>query len=206
MARRNPALGQLDTQLKDKYPGIVIGWIADSAHSSQSDHAVDSDGTVDALDPMLGSAFRNADADTIVNALVASRDKRIKYIIWENRIISSVVQPWVWRPYSGSDPHTGHFHISSVQEYEKDASAWRINSEGKKMEYKTFGVRVPVIRQGDNDDQYDGYNMIYRIQGALGVDRDGDYGPKTAAAVKAKCGGDGKYVDERAYRIIFGLG
>ena len=41
-----------------------------------------------------------------------SQDPRIKYLISNKRIASSKVQPWVWRPYTGANAHTKHFHVS----------------------------------------------------------------------------------------------
>lgn len=56
------------------------------------------------------------DANTIAEAIRASRDARVKYIIWNRRIANSAAiggaQPWAWRPYSGDNPHTRHVHIS----------------------------------------------------------------------------------------------
>lgn len=44
------------------------------------------------------------------------RDPRIKYVISNKRIFSSYKSgsraAWEWGPYSGSDPHTNHVHIS----------------------------------------------------------------------------------------------
>jgi hypothetical protein len=52
------------------------------------------------------------DAQALVNALVTSRDPRIKYLIWNRRKVSSSVQPWVWRKYTGQNPHNKHCHVS----------------------------------------------------------------------------------------------
>jgi hypothetical protein len=56
------------------------------------------------------------DAGALANALLASRDPRIKYVIFSRRIASSQQQgaaaPFTWRPYGGSNPHTHHVHIS----------------------------------------------------------------------------------------------
>jgi len=58
---------------------------------------------------------RGCDAGRLAEALRISRDTRIKYIIWNQKIAnSSPVRgepPWVWRPYHGANPHTGHVHI-----------------------------------------------------------------------------------------------
>ena len=52
----------------------------------------------------------------LAHALAKSRDHRIKYIITNRRILDSRPEfhPWVWLPYFGKDPHTGHLHLSVV--------------------------------------------------------------------------------------------
>jgi hypothetical protein len=92
------------------------GTIGDAAHAaSTSDHnpwvkdgAV---GVVTALD-ITDDPADGCNAQQIVQALIESRDPRIKYIIWNKQIISSTVKPWDWRPYGGKNPHTRHFHLS----------------------------------------------------------------------------------------------
>ncbi|MBK7841684.1 MAG: hypothetical protein IPJ49_29170 [Candidatus Obscuribacter sp.] len=111
------------------------GTIGDTAHQSQgsaSDHnpwvndgAV---GVVTAMD-ITNDPGNGCEAQQIVDKLVESRDSRIKYIIWNKRIINSTVSPWVWRSYAGSNPHDKHFHISvkSNKIQYDDKKAWRIS-------------------------------------------------------------------------------
>lgn len=96
------------------------GFIGDAAHASRnSDHnpwVLDGGvGVVTAFDVTHDPA-RGCDADELVEALRAGLDPRIKYIIWNRRIANSSPiggQPaWAWRPYSGTNPHTAHAHIS----------------------------------------------------------------------------------------------
>lgn len=92
------------------------GTIGDAAHAARdSDHNPwvkdGSVGIVTALD-ITHDPQHGCDAQAIVDALVASRDRRIKYIIWNRGIISATVSSWVWRPYAGSNPHTKHLHVS----------------------------------------------------------------------------------------------
>lgn len=92
------------------------GTIGDAAHASRaSDHnpwVKDAEiGIVTAID-ITNDPGRGCDAQKIVDALVSSKDKRIKYIIWNRRIISASVQPWTWRAYGGKNPHDRHFHLS----------------------------------------------------------------------------------------------
>ena len=92
------------------------GTIGDAAHASRSsDHnpwVKDGNiGVVTAMD-ITNDIAHGCDAQALVDALVASRDPRIKYIIWNRKKINSRIQPWVWRNYTGVNPHTKHFHLS----------------------------------------------------------------------------------------------
>lgn len=57
----------------------------------------------------------------------------------------------------------------------------------------------PLIGQGADDALVGGYDMVHRIQRAVGVDPDGVWGPKTTAAVGAS------KMTEDIYRRLFGL-
>jgi hypothetical protein len=68
------------------------------------------------------------DAQKIADSIVAARDPRVKYIIWNRQICNSQVQPWKWRPYGGSNPHTKHVHISVQPQKAKydDTTNWQL--------------------------------------------------------------------------------
>ena len=92
------------------------GTIGDAAHASRnSDHnpwvTEGGIGIVTAMD-ITNDPAHGCDAGQLVDYLVQSRDSRIKYIIWNRRIINSAVSPWVWRQYNGQNPHNKHFHLS----------------------------------------------------------------------------------------------
>lgn len=111
----------LVTQLKQEHPGIVIGSIGDASHqidNPTSDHNPEKDGSVDAIDPMIGPNYTAVDAQRDVDALIRSRDPRILNLIWHGRIISSEVRPWVWRIYGGEDGHYNHWHLSVNDKFE----------------------------------------------------------------------------------------
>jgi hypothetical protein len=109
------------------------GLIGDAAHQTrESDHnpwVKDGfTGVVTAID-ITHDPASGCDANGIVSALVSSRDPRIKYIIWNRRIIHATVSPWVWRTYSRENPHTTHFHlsVSSNKALYDDTRAWDIS-------------------------------------------------------------------------------
>ena len=96
------------------------GWIGDAAHQSRaSDHnpwvREGGVGIVTALD-ITHDPARGCDAGGLAEKLRASKDPRIKYIIWNRRIANYAAiggtPAWEWRPYTGSNPHNQHFHLS----------------------------------------------------------------------------------------------
>jgi hypothetical protein len=96
------------------------GWIGDAAHQAgTSDHnpwvREGGVGIVTALD-ITHDPGHGCDCGALVEALRASQDARIKYIIWNRRIANSAPihgkPAWEWRPYGGSNPHDHHFHLS----------------------------------------------------------------------------------------------
>jgi len=112
------------------------GTIGDAAHRSRdSDHnpwIEDGDtGVVSAID-ITHDGAGGCSAETLAQSLQSGRDARVKYVIWNRRIMSSYAHngtaPWVWRNYSGSNPHTRHIHISlNSRKSDYDSTApWRI--------------------------------------------------------------------------------
>jgi hypothetical protein len=92
------------------------GTIGDPSHASrESDHnpwVKDGDMGVVTAGDITHDPAHGQDNNVMVAGIVKSRDPRIKYIIWNGRIISSTISPWVWREYTGDNPHTKHAHIS----------------------------------------------------------------------------------------------
>lgn len=109
----------LKDQINAAYPTRIKtddGILGDARHAAEhSEHNPDKNGVVRAID-ISNDPAHGADSDEMAKAIVASRDRRILYMISQRRICSSVVKPWVWRPYSGTDPHVGHFHLSVVDD------------------------------------------------------------------------------------------
>lgn len=68
------------------------------------------------------------DAHAWAEALVRARDPRVKYVISRSRIAASYPvgdsPAWAWRPYSGSNPHDKHAHVSLVDDARNDTSPW----------------------------------------------------------------------------------
>lgn len=130
------------------------GTIGDAKHSSRkSDHNPNSLGVVCAID-IDKDLSPTEKVDVVVNALVNSRDPRIKYIIWRGQILSSIVQPWVWRRYTGANGHFEHMHLSVSPDpnlYD-DPREWNLGGEVVPMpsEPDLAGRRFYEVRPGDH--------------------------------------------------------
>lgn len=126
---------QLREQIDDDYPGRdrrSDGWIADSRHLAQgvSDHIPDAKGIVRAIDIDANLNAHPEEAYAVAEKIrkCAKRgDKRIKYVIYDGRIASSILR-WKWRKYRGVNPHKSHIHISFNPSGDQDRS-W-IDLEG----------------------------------------------------------------------------
>jgi hypothetical protein len=120
------SLKVLRTQVDQRAPArsrASDGTIGDAAHQSRtSDHNAwvqdGGVGVVTAID-ITHDPLHGCDAGLLAHALANSRDRRIKYIIWSRQILSSTVQPWLWRPYIGSNPHVSHIHLSVLAEKDR---------------------------------------------------------------------------------------
>ena len=118
------------------------GAIGDPRHQSrESDHnpwVVDGNiGVVTARD-ITHNPRNGCDAQKIADSLAASRDPRVKYIIWNRQICNSQIAPWTWRKYSGKNPHTKHIHISVLPQKAKfdDRTDWQLTQ----AELKKFAM------------------------------------------------------------------
>lgn len=114
-------LAQVDQRWPDR-DRRSDGWIGDTAHATRpSDHNPDpATGVVRARDfdadlaPNRPDAARQL-ADQLVRCARRGEDRRrLSYVIHDGRIASGTYRDswWTWRPYPGTDPHTGHLHVS----------------------------------------------------------------------------------------------
>lgn len=77
------------------------------------------------------------DAHRLAEVLRVHRDRRIEYVISNKKIFSSYRSgsraPWAWGPYTGSNPHDKHTHVSTLDNPVSDTSTpW--NLEGLDMD------------------------------------------------------------------------
>lgn len=130
-----PALVALFRQADEQWPnrsGVSDGTIGDLAHASRSSDHNPKDpnppGWVDAAD--LTEDFANGpDLPALWDHLIATRDPRVKYLIYEGRIVKSYRDSAGWpawepQPYTGLNAHKQHLHISVTPEGRGDTSPW----------------------------------------------------------------------------------
>lgn len=219
-------LQRLDQEWKAAHPGAVVYHIGDINHSTDPDtsqHAPDDGGSkagddkgeVDASDFMPGKGgVTPDDLDDLAEQLRRSKDRRILYVIRRDRIFSSVVQPWVWRHYSGK--YHDHTHVSVNDNFDNDKSDWhweKLVARKEIPEVKVDGLTIPQLQYGDDDAMDEGYNHIKRAQllanwldnKTKDVDIDGVYGANTAAKFKVIFGGDGKKLSTAQWRKLHGI-
>lgn len=193
------SLEVLEAEVQALHPGTTVWDLGDPEHQQTwSDHNPNAAGVVCAID-VLGDA--GLDLDEFAATITETDPPALKYVIYDRRIASAGAP---WRPYYGSNPHTGHVHVSvgvgpdgrSTGPYD-DTSPWGLIDRG--------GVYMGHVglKHGDNPDPKNGGNQqlgwrvqslqatLRHIAAASGQDDihpgevDGWYGDSTAAAVLA---------------------
>ena len=166
------------------------GSIGDEAHASRSsDHnpwVHDGKGQpiVTARD-FTHDPKSGMNGERLLANLLASKDRRIKYIIWNRHIYSGTEQDhaaWVERPYTGQNPHNHHIHISikASEHLFDDTSPWNLTMEQAPAERAT--TPTPPLRQtlrfGSKGTD------VRHLQELLKIPVDGWFGSQTRKAVK----------------------
>lgn len=166
------------------------GTIGDAQHASRSsDHNPwvkdGGEGIVTAMDlthdPSVGF-----DSYKFADWLMEKKDPRIKYVISNRRIGSGSdgPAPWVWRKYTGSNPHDHHVHIS-VKSDKKDydnTKDWDIGSFTMGPADPNYVSPPATLRQGSRGDDVKQLQALLNTKGAS-LDLDGEFGPVTKKAV-----------------------
>ena len=156
-------------QINAKFPyrdKASDGGIGDTAHSTRiSDHNPDQYGTYHAYDFDHDPDSNGLDCRVLWRELLASRDARIKYVIF-NRVIWSPSRGS--RAYTGVNAHTLHLHLSVNSINGDDARLWG-------LPLLSLGTNIPnwsggtYCQRGDNSERvwtlqrhmtlfYPGYN------------------------------------------------
>jgi hypothetical protein len=102
----NPMASQTWNDYSQEFKGVTnLGIWGDKSHQKRkSDH-----NTGDALD--LGVKDINQGAAIAERLIKEAKSRDVKYIIFNHHIWNPSISN-EWRPYNGSNPHTGHVHIS----------------------------------------------------------------------------------------------
>lgn len=144
------ALLTLRDQVNARFPERDKSWdgtIGDTAHSSRkSDHNPNEAGVVCAMD-ITHDPENGVDSYKMAEQLRLGGDSRIKYVISNKKIFSSTQSPWVWRKYSGSNPHDHHVHISvkSPARYYDDTAPWELSMLAPR-------ILTPEVAEDENEE------------------------------------------------------
>lgn len=207
------------------HPGAIVFYIGDASHASRdSEHNPEPAGPepgadygeVDAGDFMIGKGVTHADLQELADGLVESRDARILYLIWNGRICSSVVVPWVWRTYHGADQHTDHMHLSVNDKFDKNTADWKWEPtvpQNWTMKELPKAKLPAELKYGQEDVAFNGYNVIGRLQAIANhlerslpaIDTDGVYGANTARKVGKLLQTDGKKITAEQLAGFYGI-
>lgn len=187
-----PSLIKLRSQIDAKYPARSKksdGTIGDAAHASRdSDHnpwyRIGRQAYVTAMD--LTHDPNTFDAHRFAEILRQNKSNRIKYVISNKRIFSGTGrgrQPWVWRPYHGSNPHDHHIHISVKASAVGvlSAVAWKIELPSRRRRVRTWTVKTWKLISKDRTNNT---AQVKAVQKALHIHVDGVFGKYTDAAVR----------------------
>lgn len=217
-------LQRFKQQWQAEHPGAVVYSIGDDDHlSHDSEHNPEFPGSapgadkgeVDAVDVMPGKGVTEADLDELAEDLRTNRDGRLLYVIRRQRIFSSTVRPWVWRPYSGK--YHGHLHMSVNDKYDANRAEWKFGEDevAKHKFVEVVGFKLPEFKVGTDDDAFEGYNYVARAQvlanyldkSVPDVDVDGVYGALSARKVQKALRTDSPVntVDLPVWRGLYGL-
>jgi hypothetical protein len=191
------SIDRLVQQLDERFPTrskAADGDIGDVNHQNKnSDHnpwVRRRDGTyaVTAQD-ITHDPAHGLDCHLLAQQLLNSRDKRIKYIIWNNRIIAGRdgPNPWVWRTYKGSNPHRHHLHLS-VEDREElfdNAADWDFKLAPTSEEVNAPKKPTPkLLKNGMTGTEVAELQRLLNDKIDARLKEDGDFGPRTDRAVR----------------------
>lgn len=118
------------------YSAAQDAWLGDAAHAArQSEHNPDARGCVHATDVAVGGIVVAELLDRLIG------DPRVWYVIYDERIWSRT-HAWQPLPYTGTDPHTRHVHVSimTTRHAETDTTGYGLASLS--LAHPTNVVRV----------------------------------------------------------------
>jgi len=171
----------LRAQVNAKWPArskSSDGSIGDEHHSARtSDHNPDDGGVVRAID-ITHDPKGGFDSYAFADMLLKKQDRRLKYVISNRRIGSGPAGPaaGVWRPYTGTNPHDHHCHISVIAGPAGDATdPWNIDGVAAPTPkvVEAFVPAPPTLMPGSTGPD------VEIMQRKLGCAATGKYDPKS---------------------------
>lgn len=157
------SLKEFRAEVNQVWPGrdkASDGWIGDTSHKARpSDHNPDGSRPtplVRAFDVDKDGPKSLQIGEVIAEHLRASKDSRIKYVIWNGRMFASYARAgrkaWQWGPYSGVNAHRAHVHLS-VQAGSDGAAGgpWGLLALSRKPENPLTPAPRPAPAQEDDD-------------------------------------------------------
>lgn len=192
VARSVESLKVLLTQINRLAPNrskASDGWIGDVKHMSRhSDHNPEPDGTVDARD-FTNDPNGGLDTQKLCDAIAASKDPRVSYMICNGKIMAGRKgpKPWVWRKYNGSNGHYHHAHISVLDDGQDDKTPWSIEAAFKKSASDALTKKQvnSVMHRGSKGEFVEELQVNLVRLGFGPLTADGDFGESTEKAVRA---------------------
>lgn len=146
-----PALDALFDEINEAWPKrdkSTDGTVGDTSHAARkSEHNPNRDPGDDVPDGMVTAADIDKDGIDVARLLDALiGDQRVWYVIF-NRSIISRTNDWRKIAYSGSNPHTGHIHVSLRQTRAacNDTSSWGIAKKPAPPKKETHYERLVRI-------------------------------------------------------------
>lgn len=181
--RLAPALIQMEKEANALAPTrskVSDGSFPSAAHTAAnptSDHE-----TGDALD--LTHDPPKFDIAERFRLIVARRDRRVKYLIFNGTIWKAYANrghpAWHPQPYTGPNPHKSHGHVSVVDDYRNDTSLWwpelsedddAMNDADKQWIAAQFDAHRKWVRSELGTEQ--GKSLYDKVRSNLDTVRDG---------------------------------
>ena len=189
-----PSLVQLRGEVNRRHPSRDTssdGWIGDPSHAARvSDHNPDESGMVHAID--VDSS--GIDVAAFLRAVIG--DPRTWYVIHNGKIWSRSYG-FKARAYTGSNPHTGHAHVSIryTSDAEQAGPSWYGGARKSKglpsLDFSNVVGQIKRTRGGKRPrTELAGVRLVQRalndrlrLEHGRRIDVDGFAGPRTLAAL-----------------------
>lgn len=189
MARAAYSLSTLLKQINAKYPyrdKASDGGIGDTAHAARvSDHNPDAAGVYHAYDFDHDPDSNGLDCYTLKRELIASRDPRIKYIIFMRRIWYASTRTEFY--YDGVNAHDHHLHLSVVSGTPgDDPRTWSLPFLGTTTSTVLPWTGGTYCKYGDTSERVRRlqFHMTTAYKGYNPYTPNGHYGDATKAGIK----------------------